>query len=420
MRIAISMGLHRDGTFFSDMSPLEVEIRRRVWWFLCFLETKCWNSLGNSELAGVGVTERNFDTREPLNINDEDINATMTEFPLSRTGYTESTMTLMRCEVWRLFHTIKSIISRLGTARQEASDENIWKMLETLRNFKDIWSEKLNREGDHHPPMVLLGLMCRIQANSLELVAGLHKRSLSHGDGPDDQALATAWSVLQDFHALMHQKITKRISWLVRGQVQWQPLAIVLSHIGHRPWDASSEETWRVVQELVSDVSEAVQADTLWQPLNHLMKKAQNNRSRALGVLENPQESPRCTNEQLPSSMANCARIIGPLSKIPLESTTMTGCPPSINLSSRDVCKTGRGSRDAETQALNYAGQQVDDCIKHNLLIEEPEKRLNDSGDDSGNSVNNVDREVENMEWEDWNEILRTDSQSLFWGLGAI
>ncbi|EEY23471.1 fungal specific transcription factor domain-containing protein [Verticillium alfalfae VaMs.102] len=63
-RMAVAVGLHRDGTHFAHLSPYEVEMRRRVWWCLCLLDIRAAEDQGTE----FSIADGAFDTRMPINI----------------------------------------------------------------------------------------------------------------------------------------------------------------------------------------------------------------------------------------------------------------------------------------------------------------------------------------------------------------
>ncbi|KAF3351527.1 UPF0554 protein C2orf43-like protein [Verticillium dahliae VDG2] len=58
-RMAVAVGLHRDGTHFAHLSPYEVEMRRRVWWCLCLLDIRAAEDQG-TDLVPVPVSPGPF------------------------------------------------------------------------------------------------------------------------------------------------------------------------------------------------------------------------------------------------------------------------------------------------------------------------------------------------------------------------
>lgn len=94
-RVAQTMGMHRDSWTMLDLTPVEVEVRRRIWWHLCFLDVRLSKINGHEPLQH----QIFFDTRIPLNINDEDIQARSTAPPVERTEATEMSFCRMRCHL---------------------------------------------------------------------------------------------------------------------------------------------------------------------------------------------------------------------------------------------------------------------------------------------------------------------------------
>ena len=97
VRIAQTLGIHRDGSFFS-LSPFEMEMRRRLWWQICLLDMKV------SEVHGSPPTivPNCFDTKFPLNVNDSDIDEEDTEVQSPKTGFSEMVYSLIRFEILKV------------------------------------------------------------------------------------------------------------------------------------------------------------------------------------------------------------------------------------------------------------------------------------------------------------------------------
>ncbi|KAJ3520261.1 hypothetical protein NM208_g13782 [Fusarium decemcellulare] len=68
VRIAMSMGYHRDGTQL-HLPPFETEMRRRIWWEIVMYDIKLGIDCGLSH----SCIPKDFDTRQPLNLNDADL-----------------------------------------------------------------------------------------------------------------------------------------------------------------------------------------------------------------------------------------------------------------------------------------------------------------------------------------------------------
>ncbi|KAK1760408.1 fungal-specific transcription factor domain-containing protein, partial [Echria macrotheca] len=90
IRIAQKLGLHRDGETMG-LPPFETEMRRRIWWQIIMVDTKYafFSGLGQSLLP------RNWDTKAPKNLNDDDIVFGATEAFRDADGPTEMVFCLM-------------------------------------------------------------------------------------------------------------------------------------------------------------------------------------------------------------------------------------------------------------------------------------------------------------------------------------
>lgn len=95
VRIAQSLGLHRDGSLFG-MGAFETEIRRRIWYEICFLDLRTSEDHG----CDPSIHTISYDTQMPLNINDEDLSEDPNALPpVARSEFTEMTFSLVRFEV---------------------------------------------------------------------------------------------------------------------------------------------------------------------------------------------------------------------------------------------------------------------------------------------------------------------------------
>ena len=97
LRIAQSLGLHRDGSKFG-LSPFDTEMRRRLWWQVCILDTRAAEDHGSEP----SIVDHLFDTEVPLNIDDCDLDPDATEAPVPKSGLTEMTFCLIRFEICTL------------------------------------------------------------------------------------------------------------------------------------------------------------------------------------------------------------------------------------------------------------------------------------------------------------------------------
>ncbi|KAI1876933.1 uncharacterized protein JN550_001005 [Neoarthrinium moseri] len=93
VRLAYRMGLHRDGAQF-NLSPFEVEERRRLWWTLAGFDRRIGEMTGST----ITAISNGGDCKLPLNINDADLSLHAKEPPNAHIGATEMMFSLTRLE----------------------------------------------------------------------------------------------------------------------------------------------------------------------------------------------------------------------------------------------------------------------------------------------------------------------------------
>ncbi|KAH8753301.1 hypothetical protein F5883DRAFT_380150, partial [Diaporthe sp. PMI_573] len=85
IRLAQALGMHRDGSALG-LSPFDAEIRRRLWWGICILDTPA----SEDHSCSPGLSS---DSRPPLNVNDADLHPGMTEYSTESLGMTDMSFT---------------------------------------------------------------------------------------------------------------------------------------------------------------------------------------------------------------------------------------------------------------------------------------------------------------------------------------
>ncbi|KAL1881000.1 hypothetical protein Plec18167_003540 [Paecilomyces lecythidis] len=118
-KLAMRMGYHRDSKHFPKISAFEGEIRRRVWAFICQLDSLTSNQVGLPKT----VQHWQFDTELPHNLLDEDFDEDSPELPPSRSDneYTPALYTICKAKLMFVF----SDISDLAHSREPASYEKV-------------------------------------------------------------------------------------------------------------------------------------------------------------------------------------------------------------------------------------------------------------------------------------------------------
>lgn len=112
VNLAKRMGYHRDPKHFPDISPLQGEMRRRVWVTVLLGDILISGQMGMPRM----ISDGEFDTAEPQNLNDEDLNGNILELPSPRpeTEHTTSLGLIARRRILIALGTISDLTASLS------------------------------------------------------------------------------------------------------------------------------------------------------------------------------------------------------------------------------------------------------------------------------------------------------------------
>ncbi|KAL6714029.1 hypothetical protein ACLMJK_008523 [Lecanora helva] len=285
IRLAQALGVHRDGQQFG-VSPFETEMRRRLWWQICTLDVRASEDHG----ADPSIVDQTFDTKFPLNINDEDLTTDMKEPPAEHVGATELTFDLVR-------YSVSTSVRRLSyappgpgpcrTKNQGLSLEDKERMIEDLHQYLE---NKYLKYCDTTVPLHWVSAtVARLIMAKMWLIVHHPFSRADRGVGlpqeTKDRLFKTSVEVIEFSRLLETEKTTVKWGWLFRTYVQWHALAYVLSQLCTRTLGPDVDKAWLVIESVFDDWGGSVssnQRGMLWKPLRKLMAKARGERSKAL------------------------------------------------------------------------------------------------------------------------------------------
>jgi Fungal specific transcription factor domain len=329
--IAQAMGLHRDGSLF-DLRPFETEMRRRLWWQICILDSRSSEYHGYEPIVHGG--ESAFDTRPPLHINDDDLHPDMTEAPAERRDEaTDMTLTLIRCDAmrtgWKFGHV------RPGGPRmpREAGERSLLSLNDRkalVRELEQTLQEKYIRHCDTSVPYFLVSsTVARLVIVRFWLVVHYQlntKRGNDYnavlGSNIDrsmrDQIFSASIEILELSSLLLTNKDLSKWTWYTKTHIQWHTVAFVLSELCSRPPSPECDRAWDYITTVYDGWKmNGSEKDTLWRPITRLMARARYVRQMqqtdfrqgdqncllipAVDVLLHPSAAQEASNPQWPS-----------------------------------------------------------------------------------------------------------------------
>jgi hypothetical protein len=111
VNLAKRMGYHRDPKHFLSMSPLQGEMRRRLWATIFMSDILVSNQMGMPRM----ISTQQCDTAEPRNIKDDDIDEHTTELPASRPEieYTSTLAIIARTRILTALGAVSDLLASL-------------------------------------------------------------------------------------------------------------------------------------------------------------------------------------------------------------------------------------------------------------------------------------------------------------------
>nr|POE99356.1 bikaverin cluster transcription factor bik5 [Quercus suber] len=286
VRIAQTMGIHRDGSHF-DLPPFEAEMRRRLWWQVCVLDTR------SSEDHGCDPTiiEQTFDTNLPLNVNDVDLYPDMKELPADKLGCTDMSFCRIRFEVSNTFRRINYIPpgpKSPNLPHVTLEDKERW-----LTDCHDKLQERFLKHCDMSVPLFwVTATVARLMMCKMWLMI-FHPMQRPDGGASlseemKEKLFVASLENVEYSLQLETESRTMKWGWLFKTHVQWHALAFMLSELCRRTSGDTVERAWVAVEKtrdgrwgpVTSDHGTNVQH--LWRPLKKLYRKAKEARARGL------------------------------------------------------------------------------------------------------------------------------------------
>ncbi|EZF29369.1 hypothetical protein H109_01567 [Trichophyton interdigitale MR816] len=285
-RIAQGLGLQRDGTHF-NLSPFETEMRRRLWWHICILDFRASEDYGCDPF----IYESSYDTRMPLNINDDDISPDSVDFPEEKEGCVETSFFLIRCEIVVVNKRLSFIppssscrlqVSRYSVAEREGLIDKLSSNLET----------RFVRHCDMTIPIHwVCATVSRLVIAKLWLM--IHQPMVQKSQRnpiakeTHDRLLMTSVEILEFSRLLETNVNTAKWGWLFRTHMQWHAVAFLLSELCVRPLCPGVDRAWRAINSVYEawNMHSEKKNGMLWPAIRKLMARAVKFREKQLHQL---------------------------------------------------------------------------------------------------------------------------------------
>lgn len=260
VRIGQAIGLHRDGASLG-LPPFEVEMRRRLWWQIMMLD----GSTGELSGSGVCIIAPLWNTKIPLNVNDNDLYPDMQDQPVEHIGPTEMIFFLIRCQTGEFIQQLRSKTPSSGNNTSgyagswcslgESSAESGLKIDRMIDDLESLLEDKFLRYCD---PLVPIHFLCSIMARSVIVKVRWvfhHPRQFSdHGaciPQREKDLLFSGSLKMFDYNTLgLANPVIGRFKWHTDVVFQWDALVFMLSELRYRTTGEEVNKAWDQISQI--------------------------------------------------------------------------------------------------------------------------------------------------------------------------
>ncbi|KAH6675439.1 hypothetical protein B0J14DRAFT_652294 [Halenospora varia] len=238
LRMAECMGLHRDGETYG-MNPLETHVRRLIWHQLCFLDIRTCEAQGPRP----SVRRDEYDTRLPLNVDDNDLHATGRP-PAAADRWTDATFSLIRFEVNEMMRTIWTDRPRI-----ERRKISLTAVLSKIETFKANMGAKYDHLMDDRIPVQKCAKVVKALLLSRLHIMVLHRYHNSVVSPMPDRLrsimLASGTANLETAMALETLPELRNWSWYIGALTQHHTAFLLLLEVYVYPHRKEVDRIWK-------------------------------------------------------------------------------------------------------------------------------------------------------------------------------
>ncbi|KAH8652161.1 fungal-specific transcription factor domain-containing protein [Xylariales sp. PMI_506] len=321
IRAAQSIGLHRDGSNFK-LPPFHAEMRRRIWWHLM---TRDWRAV---EDHGITICDYDgqADTHIPLNVNDSDLDPSMTELPKPQSRWTEMTVSLIMIETSCAMQTVSKALLGFNLTRTPPREHIRREIFDDLKVRVGKLLEYCNPVVPAHRAAIMISRLIiqkhdfasRLQWATQATLAQQRQQNKQHqpygnhssasssslasssttpsegrvgGTHATEQNLIDACEILELKTAMQEDEQLQGISWIGESYPQYHVVLYMLWHLCSKPSGPSAERAWRSIDtvfemEAARILHQGGTSNTRWIALRALRDKALRKRGEAAVVRE--------------------------------------------------------------------------------------------------------------------------------------
>jgi hypothetical protein len=262
-------------------------MRRRLWWQLFILDGQGSHDRGSDPI----MRKSSFNTRPPLDVNDEDLSPEKAEEPKEREGFTDMIFSSISREAAEAVLELNFVPA--GETRHVQNDiAGAWKqrkdfVISIQHRVQDKYLRYCNPVIPMHYAVnkvaeIIMATLWLILYRPLQKPFG---DSASPFQRAHAKILCLSVEVMDKAYQLSTDPITQPIWWLAGNYTQWHALAVTLGELCVQTEGPIVDRAWNIVDAMFVMTEETV-ADSntgmLWSPIRKLARRARSAREHHL------------------------------------------------------------------------------------------------------------------------------------------
>jgi hypothetical protein len=251
IRIAQRMGIHSESAL-AKCTPLEAEMRRRLWWSLVLFDTRIGEMVGYKTTMLIPT----WDCRIPLNVNDSDLRPEMKEPPQVRGKSTDALFAVVRSQLGDFvrhtsFHLDFTSPALKPFARngQNSPIPEGSELVSLEKMIEDKYLKFCDPENPLHFMTIWTTRGYLAKCRFLEYLSNFSSLSACQAEAQRDAAISYAISMLECNTKIMTSPLTKGFLWLVHLYLPFPAYIQILQNLKRRPVSDQAERAWEVLSD---------------------------------------------------------------------------------------------------------------------------------------------------------------------------
>ena len=240
IRLGECMGLHRDPADVYGLGPLDCQVRRTLWFQLCFLDFRTGEIQGPRPC----VKREDYDTKFPLNIDDADLLAGKSEETNSR--FTDMTLSRIRFECNEMHRIIWYDRQRLEKKRITLTH-----LLGKIESFRKAMEAKYTPILDpsipiHHYAKTCLTLLL-MRMHIMVLHRYMNNASNKLPDRLRQIIISSGTAQVEAAVELESDPTLQKWKWYNGTHQQWHTALLLLTEVYAHPQRREADRIWKVI-----------------------------------------------------------------------------------------------------------------------------------------------------------------------------